>query len=231
MEKEMKININNVKYSHIIHFPMYSFESTINKEVSKISQIQNFDSKVNEYSLYKLDIAYKGKLLSWVGPVTINVSENKHALVASIVFPRNLTYDIPLEHLIGFPFVVTISEGNAGEEVYKHFYYTLRIISKDLILVDLGIIGPPSQCPSKKWSKYMDKLEDYLDKQRDCWKCQMPTPDFCEIYSSEDALTINPGYSFLYTFLVNNSYDTLGDLMLGVDEIMTSIEKDIIKKI
>ncbi|HZW40423.1 MAG TPA: hypothetical protein VFF33_14080 [Ignavibacteriaceae bacterium] len=218
---------NEVKKNEIISYPMYAFESTIDKAVAYISNMDNFKAKKIEYGFYKIHVYYKENLLTWIQEVPHNTN-NGVAGKASIAFPRALTYDIAVEKLIGFPFAITISEGTVSKEQYKNYVPTIRFITNHTMLVDIIILGPSEQCPIDKWPEYGAILDAYF-KYLPGLVSQIEAPKFCEIFGKEKLL--NPGKAFLYTLPMDIRYNQLGDIALEIDRLMDAIDKNVLKSL
>ncbi len=208
--------IGSINSKNIITYPLMAWESTIRKAAKNISVLPNFESVIEENSIYKLHIKYKAVVIDW-GTMTF-LRPGGFQDLDSLMFPRNLCYDVPIKDLIKIPFLIT-GERDGGIRTELDYYTpTFSFLPSGLIQVDLQIIDCLGDSPESRGYFYWETLLDILFRTPNTLKRQYPIPDID-----------GNGYtkSLLFSFLLENKFFTLGDLRLAIDEFMEKLDSEI----
>ncbi len=226
-------NLETIDYSSIMNYPMYAFESSIKKTVSLFNNSTNFKAVVKENDFFKYQVFYKNSPIEW-GKRDV-CYKNDILSGAALIFPRQDCYDIPVADLQKIPVMIAGVEGTIKRVYYTYFFPTFRFFPSNLILVDLGILGPSANCPDNKYEAYWDFQKSYLEKIQNTLTSEFITPQDYNWYYLETVtakhLVTNSGNMLLFSFLIQNKFSLFGDLRLFIDNMMNDCDKEILKNI
>ena len=226
-------DIASVKYKNIVLNSDPSSTVTINA-ISHVSSIYNFNSSINSDVPPKVQIEYQGMPITLEGPTTLYGGYRNYS-AQTLQFPRKLCKYIPMQDLKCFPFVITSVEGSCGQEHFNHYVPTFRFIDSNLILVDLGILGPSASCPEDKYGEYWNALKSELDQIPNTNRLMDSIPHYCRWYivgkGNDAKIMSKTNKMIVHSFLLENTFSTYGDLLFAIDDLVKELDNKIMSQI